>query len=425
MQYSQYTKPQLESELENLRTEYKAFQDKKLRLDMSRGKPSPAQLALTQDMLGVISSHECCITEDGIDCRNYGLLDGIPEAKKLFGDLLCVPAANIIIGGNSSLNMMYDEIARCMLFGTCDSPLPWSRLDKVKFLCPVPGYDRHFSICESMGIEMINIPMTPEGPDMDMVEELVASDDSIKGIWCVPKYSNPEGVVYSDETILRFASLKTAAPDFRIFWDDAYIIHSLNGEPAHILNIFDEAAKAGNPNLPVIFTSTSKISFPGSGIAAMASSDANIKNTKKYMSVQTIGYDKLNQMRHVLYFHSADGMREHMKHHADIIRPKFRIVLDNLKTLEEYGIAQWTEPDGGYFISLDVLDGCASRVYNLMKDAGVTMTGAGATFPYGKDPRDRNLRIAPSFPSNEELETASKILVLCVRIAGAERLLSI
>ncbi len=415
----------LKEELVSLRSQYSKYKDKKLVLDMSRGKPGADQLVLTQDMLGVISSADDCITENGFDCRNYGLLDGIPEAKRIFSGILDVPAKNIIVGGNSSLNLMYDEITRAMLYGTCDSDQPWSRYKGVKFICPVPGYDRHFAICETLGIKMINVPMTETGPDMDAVDALAAQDDTVKGIWCVPKYSNPDGIIYSDETVRRFASLKPKARDFRIFWDNAYIVHGFSGESAEQPNLFTEAKKYGNDNLPLIFTSTSKISFPGSGLAVLAASDANIAQTKKILSIMTIGYDKLNQMRHVKYFGSAERIRDHMKRHAEIIRPKFDVVLNAFEKLRPLGIARWNRPEGGYFISLDLLDGCASRVYSLAKEAGVTLTPAGATFPYGIDPCDRNLRIAPTYPSNADLQAAVEVLCLCIRIISAEKTLGL
>ena len=416
---------ELALEMKHMTEEYNNWKSKGLKLDMSRGKPGKEQLALTQDMLGVISSPKDCITESGLDCRNYGLLDGIPEAKRIFSDILGIPTKNLIVAGNSSLNIMYDEMSRAMLFGVVGSERPWCREEKIKFLCPVPGYDRHFSICELMGIEMICVDMTPEGPDMDTVERLVSADPSIKGIWCVPKYSNPDGIVYSDETIRRFAALRTAAPDFRIFWDNAYVVHSFDGEPAEQLNLFHEAAKYGNQDKVLMFTSTSKISFPGSGLAVLAASDANIRRTCQSLSIQTIGYDKLNQMRHVKFFGSAEGIMDHMRKHAAIIKPKFEILFDALDSIAEYGITEWIRPKGGYFIGLNVPDGCASRVYQLMNEAGVTVTHAGATFPYGKDPRDRNLRLAPTFPSNEELTIASKILTVCVRLASVEKLLNL
>ncbi len=425
MTYLEMPKEQLEKELEQLKNKYAEYQSRKLDLNMSRGILSKEQLDLTKDMLKVFSESEDCISDSGIDCRNYGLLDGLPEAKKIFSDIMEVAPDNIIVCGNSSLNIMYDAMARAMLYGTTDGCEPWCKLNEVKFLCPVPGYDRHFSICESLGIKMISIPMTSEGPDMDMVEELVRSDESIKGIWCVPKYSNPDGVVYSDDTIRRLASLETKAKDFRIFYDNAYVVHSLYGEPVKQLNIFDEAKKAGKEDLIFMFVSTSKISFPGSGVAAIAASDANIARIKSIMSMQTIGYDKLNQLRHVRYFKDVDGIRRHMKKHADIIRPKFEAV-DEIMTRElgGLGIAEWSKPQGGYFISLDLLDGCAKRTFELMSGAGIKVTPAGSAFPYGVDPRDRNLRIAPTFPPLSELRVAAEALCICSKIACIEKLLS-
>jgi aspartate/methionine/tyrosine aminotransferase len=422
MTYAQTPESGLAEEIAVLQGLYDNYRRKNLKLDMSRGKPGADQLVLTQDMLTSVASPENCVTENGFDCRNYGLLDGIPEAKRLFSEILEIPDKNIIVAGNSSLNLMYDEITRAMLYGTCDGN-PWKNCETVKFLCPVPGYDRHFAICELLGIKMISIPMTENGPDMDIIESLVFHDDSIKGIWCVPKYSNPDGIVYSDETVRRFAALRPKARDFRIFWDNAYIVHGFYGESARQANLFEEAKKYGNENLPLIFTSTSKITFPGSGVAVFAASDKNIAHTKKILSFQTIGYDKLNQMRHVKYFGNAANIIEHMKRHADIIRPKFEIVFNELEKLSQFGIAEWNRPEGGYFISLNVPDGCAARVYELAKEAGVTLTPAGATFPYGKDPRDRNLRIAPTYPSNSDLQTASEILCVCIRIAAIEKLL--
>ena len=412
--------------LSSLREEYNQYLSLGLSLDMSRGKPNREQLDLTQEMLGVIDTPDDCFTENGIDCRNYGLLDGIPEAKRIFADLLEIPSGNLIVCGNSSLNIMYDMMVRCMLYGSSPDCEPWVKQGTVKFLCPSPGYDRHFGICESLGIEMITVDMTPKGPDMDTVERLVSSDPTIKGIWCVPKYSNPDGITYSDDVVRRFARLKPAAKDFRIFWDDAYIVHDLYPDKKdRLLSLFREMHIAGNPNIAYIFCSTSKISFPGSGVSVVAASDSNIAYTKSIMTVQTIGCDKLNMLRHVRFFKSAEGIKRHMKHHADLIRPKFDAILSIFeKELEPCKIATWTKPLGGYFISLYVPEGCAKRVYGLMIDAGVKMTNAGATYPYGIDPHDSNLRIAPTFPPLAEVETAAKVLACCVKIAAAEKLIA-
>ncbi len=423
MNYSQMSREALESELLALNEQYAKIKQKGLRLDMSRGKPCKEQLDLTQDMLAVLSKSEDCIADNSLDCRNYGLLDGIDEAKKLFADLFSISTENIIIGGNSSLNLMYDTVARAMLYGVHGSEKPWCKLDKVKFLCPSPGYDRHFTICESLGIEMITVPMTPTGPDMDIVEKLVSEDDSIKGIWCVPKFSNPDGYVYSDETVSRFANLSPKAKDFRIFWDNAYPVHFLYDNSIWIPSIINEAAKVGKADMVFMFASTSKITFPGSGISIFAASRNNIDQIKPILSTQTIGFDKLNQLRHVKYFGSADGIIRHMEKHAAILRPKFEAVLDAFRNQLD-GIAQWTEPKGGYFISLNVAKGCAKRTYALAKEAGVTLTNAGATFPYGKDPDDSNLRIAPSFPPLAELKEAVDVLCVCVKIATVEKYLA-
>ena len=411
----------LKSQLEKEFDEVKA---KNLKLDMSRGKPSAAQLNLSMEMMDVLNSSSDLIGEDGVDCRNYGVLDGITEAKQLLADMMEVPKDNIVIFGNSSLNIMYDTIARAMTHGVLGST-PWAKLDKVKFLCPVPGYDRHFAITEHFGIEMINVPMTATGPDMDMVEKLVAEDEAIKGIWCVPKYSNPQGITYSDETVHRFATLKPAAKDFRIFWDNAYGIHHLYEEKQdYLTEILMECKKAGNPDMVYKFSSTSKISFPGSGIAAIAASDANLKEIREMMKVQTIGHDKLNQLRHVRYFKDIHGMVEHMKKHADIMRPKFDAVLETLdRELGGLEIGSWIAPRGGYFISFDAMEGCAKAIVAKAKEAGLVMTGAGATFPYGKDPKDSNIRIAPSYPTPEELKTAAEIFVLSVKLVSIEKLL--
>lgn len=411
----------LKSELEASYEEKKALN---LQLDMSRGKPSPSQLDVSLGLMDALNSNSVLKSEDGTDCRNYGVLDGIPEAKKLMADMMGTTADHIIIFGNASLTIMYDSISRSYTHGVLGST-PWCKLDKVKFLCPVPGYDRHFAITERFGIEMINVPMTQDGPDMDMVEELVANDDSIKGIWCVPKYSNPQGYCYSDETVRRFANLKPAAKDFRIYWDNAYVIHHLyEDNQVEIPDIISECEKAGNPNLVYEFASTSKVSFPGSGIAAMAASAENLADVKKQMTIQTIGYDKLNQLRHVAYFKNIDGLKAHMKKHADAMRPKFEAVLKVLdEELSGAEIGTWVKPLGGYFISFDAMDGCAKKIVAKCKEAGVTLTNAGATFPYGKDPKDSNIRIAPSFPTPEEMAVATDLFVLCVKLVSVEKLL--
>ena len=419
--YSEMTKDERHSELLNQHKIYSKLCSMGLALDMSRGKPDRDQLNLSEDMLGILSSSDQCILENGLDCRNYGLLDGIPGAKKIFSEILEVPTENLIVGGNSSLNIMYDTVARALIYGVLPEYDPWMKQGEVKFLCPSPGYDRHFGICQSLGIEMITVPMTKEGPDMDIVEKLVASDPLIKGIWCVPKYSNPTGITYSDETVRRMAALKTAAPDFRIFWDNAYAVHDIYEDGDKLLNIKEEAEKAGNPDIVYIFCSTSKISFPGSGISAVAASKKNINYIKSIMTYQTIGCDKLNMLRHVLYFKNADGVREHMKKHAAILRPKFEAVLDIFeKELAPCDIAEWSKPKGGYFINFDMKNGSARRVFELAWDAGVRLTNVGATFPYGHDPNDSNLRIAPSFPPINELKTATEVLCCCVKIAALE-----
>ena len=423
--YAEMTKAELQALKKELSAKYREYQGKDLKLDMSRGKPSIDQLDLSMGMLDVLTSDMDLTCEDGTDCRNYGVLDGISEAKELLADMMEVAPDHIIIYGNSSLNVMYDTVSRSMTHGVMGNT-PWCKLDKVKFLCPVPGYDRHFAITEYFGIEMINIPMTPTGPDMDMVEELVASDDSIKGIWCVPKYSNPQGISYSDQTVRRFARLKPAAPDFRIYWDNAYTIHHLyDMDQDHLIEILAECKRAGNPDMVYKFASTSKISFPGSGIAAIAASQNNLVDIKKQLRIQTIGHDQVNQLRHVRFFGDIHGMVEHMKKHADILRPKFEAVLETLdRELEGLGIGTWTTPKGGYFIAFDSLDGCAKAIVAKCKKAGLVMTGAGATYPYGKDPHDSNIRIAPSYPPLNDLKQAMELFALCVKLVSVEKLLS-
>ena len=425
--YSQLSKEELTALKKELEKQFEDVKGKGLKLDMSRGKPAKAQLDLSNGMMDILNSETDLVSSDGVDCRNYGILDGISDARKLLADMSEVPERNILIYGNSSLNVMFDTVARAMTHGFLGST-PWCKLDKVKFLCPVPGYDRHFGITEFFGIEMINVPLLPTGPDMDMVEKLVAEDPAIKGIWCVPKYSNPQGYTYSEETVKRFANLKPAAPDFRIYWDNAYSVHHLYDDEKDqdfLLEILDECAKAGNPDMVYKFTSTSKISFPGSGIAALAASKANLDDIRKYITVQTIGHDKLNQLRHVKFFKDLEGVHEHMKKHAAILRPKFEMVEATLeKELGGLGIGEWTTPKGGYFISFESLDGCAKKIVAMAKEAGVVMTGAGATYPYGKDPKDSNIRIAPSFPPIEELEKAAQVFVVCVKLASVEKLLA-
>lgn len=422
--YSELTKEELLELKKELAAQYRAFQAKDLKLDMSRGKPSADQLDLSMGMMDVLNSETDLTCEDGTDCRNYGVLDGIKEAKELLADMIEVAPDNIIIYGNSSLNVMYDTISRSMTHGVMGNT-PWCKLDKVKFLCPVPGYDRHFAITEYFGIEMIQVPMKPEGPDMDLVEELVANDSSIKGIWCVPKYSNPTGNSYSDQTVRRFARLKPAAPDFRIYWDNAYSIHHLyDDEQDHLIEILAECKRAGNPDLVYKFASTSKISFPGSGIATIAASHNNLEDIKKQLKIQTIGHDKVNQLRHVRFFKDIHGMVEHMRKHADIMRPKFEAVESILeRELGGLGIGTWTNPKGGYFISFDSMDGCAKDIVARCKKAGVVMTGAGATYPHGKDPHDSNIRIAPSYPPLQDLITATELFALCVKLVSVNRLL--
>ena len=422
--YKDLSKNELKALKKELTKKFEDVKAKGLKLDMSRGKPSTEQLNLSMGMMDVLTSSSDLVCEEGVDCRNYGVLDGIKEAKQLLADMMEVPKDNIVIFGNSSLNVMYDTVARSMIHGVMGST-PWCKLDKVKFLCPVPGYDRHFAITEHFGIEMINIPMTPTGPDMDMVEELVSTDPAVKGIWFVPKYSNPQGITYSDETVHRFAKLNPAAEDFRIYWDNAYGIHHLyEDKQDYLIEILMECKKEGHPDMVYKFSSTSKISFPGSGIAAIAASDANLKEIREQMKIQTIGHDKLNQLRHARYFKDIHGMVEHMKKHAASMRPKFDTVLASLeKELDGLEIGSWLAPRGGYFISFDSMDGCAKAIVAKAKEAGLVMTNAGATYPYGKDPHDSNIRIAPSYPTLDEIKLAMEVFTLSVKLVSIDKLL--
>lgn len=422
--YEDLSVEELESLRKELKQSYREYQNMDLNLDMSRGKPSLDQLDLSNGMMDALNSEADMYSSDGFDVRNYGVLGGIAEAKELLSDMMENNPDNIIIFGNSSLNVMYDSISRSYSHGVMGNT-PWCKLDKIKWLCPVPGYDRHFAITEYFGIEMINVPMTEKGPDMDIVEELVASDESIKGIWCVPKYSNPQGYSYSDETVRRFARLKPAAKDFRIYWDNAYGIHHLyEDKQDSLVEIFMECKKEGNPDMVYKFCSTSKVSFPGSGVAAIAASTENLVAIREQMQIQTIGHDKLNQLRHARYYKDIHGMVQHMKKHADILRPKFETVLNVLeKELGGLEIGSWIRPRGGYFISFDAMEGCAKAIVAKAKEAGLVMTGAGATFPYGKDPKDSNIRIAPSYPTPEELAVAADIFVLSVKLVSIDKLL--
>ena len=425
--YAEMSTEELQELRKQLSARYKEFQGKDLRLDMSRGKPSKEQLELSMPMMDVLTSETPLVSRAGTDIRNYGVIDGITEGQEFIASLVGLgPEAydNVIVYGNASLNIMYDCISRSMLFGVNGST-PWCKLDKVKWLCPVPGYDRHFAITECFGIEMINVPLYEDGPDMDMVEKLVSEDDSIKGIWCVPKYSNPMGTSYSDETVRRLARLKPAAEDFRIYWDNAYCVHHLyDMDQDHLIEILAECKRAGNPDMVYKFCSTSKISFPGSGLAAIATSANNLEDIKKQLKIQTIGHDKVNQLRHVRFFKDVHGITEHMRKHAASLRPKFEMILDTFdKELKDLGVGSWYSPKGGYFITYETLEGCAKSVVDKAKKAGVVMTPAGAPFPYGKDPKDSVIRISPSYPSLEDLTTATQIFVVCVKLASIEKIL--
>ena len=418
----EYTKKELLARQKALTAIYEDYCAKGLKLDMSRGKPGAEQLELTVGLLTNFHPDSCFRSESGTDVRNYGLMEGIPEARRLFGEMLDVPSDSVIVGGNSSLNMMFDYIATAYSHGVCGNT-PWSRLEQVKWLCPVPGYDRHFAITEYFGAQMINVPMTEQGPDMDVVEQLV-KDPAVKGIWCVPMYSNPDGITYSDETVRRLAAMTTAAPDFRVLWDNAYGIHHIYDTHDHLLNFYEACRAAGHEDRCILFCSTSKISFPGAGVAALAASPANLADIRRRLKIQTIGYDKINMWRHVLFFRDLNGMVEHMKLHTAVLRPKFDAVLGALeKNLGGRGVARWHKPNGGYFISVFLMDGCAKRTVALLKEAGVTMTDAGATYPYHRDPADSNLRIAPTFPSLAELQVAADLFCVAAEMAAIEVLL--
>lgn len=422
MRYGNMKRDELLAEQKKLLLQYELYRGKGLKLDLSRGKPATDQLDLSTELLTrPLLPAECVV--DGIDCRNYGCPWGLPPMRRFFGELLGVPAEQVLVGGNSSLALMYGTIARAMLFGLADSPAPWASEAKRKWLCPAPGYDRHFAITEKMGFELITVDMTPEGPDMDQVERL-SLDPAVKGIWCVPKYSNPTGVTYSEQTCCRLAAMKTGAPDFTVMWDNAYAVHDLVNPGDDLPNIFDLAREAGTVNRFISFTSTSKITFPGAGVSALAASPANLDAAKKYIAVETIGYDKLNQIRHLRFLSDSEGVRRQMRRHAKLLSEKFRILDQTLtRDLGELGIAEWTHPKGGYFVSLNLPDGCAKRTYELAKEAGVTLTPAGATFPYGRDPRDRNLRLAPTCSSVAELTSAASILTVAARLAALEKML--
>lgn len=418
--YNELTLAERRELYSELSAAYEEYRAKGLSLDLSRGKPNSSQLDISNGLLKVDLSSDHA-SEQGIDCRNYGVLDGLPEMKKLFADSMCLDPSDIIIGGNSSLQLMYDALMRAMLFGVYGSKAPWSQEDKLKWICVTPGYDRHFRITETLGFELISVNMLPTGPDMDEVERLV-KDPKVKGIWCVPKYSNPTGYTYSDETVRRLASMECAAPDFRIMWDNAYGVHDFSEDKDELADIFAIAKEYGNEDRVFYFSSTSKVTFPGSGVAFMAASENNRKQISKYLGAQTIGYDKLNQLRHVRFFGTAEKMHSHMLNLGAVIKQKFDITISKLKALSGLEIAEWTEPRGGYFISYNVMPGTAKRVYELCRSAGVTLTEVGATFPYGIDPADSNLRLAPTYPSDEDISLAMDILVLSTKLAALEKL---
>ena len=421
MKLTEMSRQQLGEFYSSVQEEYSAIKAQNLSLNMARGKPSRAQLDLSNELLNM---HIDDTVDEGVEARNYGELMGLPACRRLFADLLGVRYEQLFMGGNSSLTLMYDTISKAYTHGLLHSDKPWSQLDKVKFLCPVPGYDRHFTISETFGMEMIPIPILDDGPDMDMVEELI-KDESVKGMWCVPKYANPSGIVYSDAVIDRIASRKPAAKDFILMWDNAYCVHEFSGEYMPFIDILSACEKAGNPDMPFEFASTSKVTFPGSGVACFACSEANMDYMKKLIGAQSISYDKLNQLRHVCFFKDAQGLVAHMRRHAEILKPKFDLVESVLESeIKPLGIASWSNPKGGYFVSLFVMNGCAHRVHQLCKEAGVVMTGAGATYPYKKDPNDSNLRIAPSFPPLDELEKAMRVLCVCIKLAAAEKLIN-
>lgn len=424
MDFSSMSVSELSEVKASLQERYNQFKAQGLKLNMARGKPATDQLDLSMKMLDNLNSTSDMHSSTGDDCRNYGVPDGLPELRELFAELMGVDDHNIIVGGNSSLNMMFDAISCAMTHGFAGCE-PWGKQGHIKFLCPSPGYDRHFAITEYFGFELIPVPMLSTGPDMNVVEKLIANDTSVKGIWCVPKYSNPTGITYSDETVRRFAALKPAAKDFKIFWDNAYCVHDLTDTPDTLLNLWHECRKTHNTDMPIFFASTSKITFPGAGVAAMGASESNLAVLREHYAYQTIGPDKLNQLRHIYFFKDLNGVIEQMKKHRKLIEPKFNAVINKLESeLVGKGIATWTNPNGGYFVSVDVVNGCAKRVVSLCKEAGVVLTSAGATYPYGKDPNDSNIRVAPTYPPVAELQQAMDLFCICVQLAAAEKLLN-